>query len=143
MTTREDKSDLQSERLLTFMLIQATGDIITHVDMYHQLKSKHENFTAHHLSITWAGVLGSGLRPSLPRRRRGSLRGIGLLFFVGTGLMVAEEEEERDLEKNNPWIQDGSEADERQIWRGRRRSWGRAWETKIAARQAFVWLEFE
>lgn len=57
--------------------------------------------------------------------------------------MVAEEEEERDLEKNNPWIQDGSEADERQIWRGRRRSWGRAWERKIAARQAFVWLEFE
>lgn len=46
--------------------------------------------------------------------------------------MVAEEEEERDLEKKNPWIQDGSEADERQIWRGRRRSWGRAWERQIA-----------
>lgn len=37
------------------MLIQATGDIVTHVDMYHQLKSKLENFTAHHLSINHMG----------------------------------------------------------------------------------------
>ncbi|RRT71690.1 hypothetical protein B296_00002332 [Ensete ventricosum] len=56
-----------------------------------------------------------GRRPSSARGRHGG--GIGLLLFVGTGLMVAEEEEERDLEKKNPWIEDGSEADKRPIWR--------------------------